>query len=112
MKGSPACAADDEREVSNMWEYTVFRLWEYVGGPLRSDRDWRAADPMNDTGGTAGLLNARGAEGRELVSLVERRPPGRQGWRELRRLHEAGAARLSDVSLAKRQWVKKGAKRW
>ena len=80
MKGSPACAADDEREVSNMWEYTVFRLWEYVGGPLRSDRDWRVADPMNGTGGTVGLLTARGAEGRELVSVVKRRDPdGRDG---------------------------------
>ncbi len=56
-----------------MWEYIVFRLWEYVGGPLRSDREWRSADPTNDAGGTAGLLNARGADGWELVSVVEQR---------------------------------------
>ena len=52
-----------------MWEYTAFRLWEYV-----------SAEPMNDAGGTAGLLNARGAEGWELVSVVEQRDPdGKDG---------------------------------
>ena len=45
-----------------MWEYIAFQLWEFVGGPLRSDRDWKPADPMNDAGGAACLLNARGAE--------------------------------------------------
>ena len=45
-----------------MWEYIAFQLWEFVGGPLRSDRDWKPADPINDAGGAACLLNARGAE--------------------------------------------------
>jgi hypothetical protein len=53
-----------------MWEYLAFQLWDFVGGALRSDRDWKPADPMNDAGGAAGLLNARGAEGWELVSVV------------------------------------------
>lgn len=53
-----------------MWEYIVFRLWEFVGGPIPTGGDWRSAEPMNDTAGTAGLLNARGAEGWELVTVV------------------------------------------
>lgn len=63
-----------------MWEYIVFRLWEYVAGPLRSDRDWRSAEPMTDTAGAAGLLNARGAEGWELIGVLEQRDPdGKDG---------------------------------
>ena len=57
------------------WEYIAFRLWNYVGGPLRSPRHSTAAEPMNDAGGAAGLLNARGAEGWELVSVVPQDDP-------------------------------------
>jgi hypothetical protein len=53
-----------------MWEYIVFQLWDFVGGPFWTDRDPRSAEPMNDTAGTAGLLNARGAQGWELVTVV------------------------------------------
>ena len=53
-----------------MWEYIAFQLWEFVGVPLRGGRNWVPADPMNDAGGAAGLLNARVAEGWELVSVV------------------------------------------
>jgi len=53
-----------------MWEYIALQLWEFVGASLRSDRNWIATDSMNDAGGASGLLNARGAEGWELVSVV------------------------------------------
>ena len=56
-----------------MWEYIVFRLWEFVGGPFPTGGDPRSAEPMNDTAGAAGLLNARGAEGWELVTVVPQR---------------------------------------
>ena len=102
MGGSLAYAADAKRQVSNLGERTVFRLWEYLGGPLRSDRDWHAADPMNDTGG-----HRRPAERARREALGARQHggaarPGRQGWRELRCLHETRETRLSGVSLAKR----------
>ena len=61
------------------WEYTAFRLGAYVGGPLRSDRDWGAADPMNDAGGAAALLNARDAEGWGLVRVVRQDDPEARG---------------------------------
>ena len=64
------------------WEYLVVRLWGYLGGP---------ADLMNDRGsvsnarditlGATGLLNARGAEGWELVSVVRQEDPSaRDGY--------------------------------
>ena len=53
-----------------MWEYIALQLWEFVGASLRSDRNWIATDSMNDASGAAGLLNARGAEAWELVSVV------------------------------------------
>jgi hypothetical protein len=53
-----------------MWEYAVFRLWEFVDGPFTTGGDPRSGEPMNDAAGAAGLLNARGAEGWELVPVV------------------------------------------
>lgn len=41
-----------------------------MGGPLKAGADPRSAKPMNDAKGLAGLLNARGAEGWELVAVV------------------------------------------
>mgnify|MGYP001355095275 CR=1 FL=1 len=46
-----------------MWKYIAFQLWEFMGGPLRPDRDWKPADSRNDAGG---------AEGWELVAVVPR----------------------------------------
>ncbi len=43
-----------------MWEYVVFPLWD-VGSE---------DDEINDISGAVVLLNARGAEGWELVSVV------------------------------------------
>ena len=52
-----------------MWEYIALQLWEFMGGSLRFDRDWKPARPMNDAGGAACLLNPRGAEGWELIAV-------------------------------------------
>ena len=48
------------------WEYRVEILWDRVGD---------AADVMNDPGDAASLLNARGAEGWELVCVVPQPDP-------------------------------------
>ena len=56
--------------MTTAWEYLAFKLWSYVGAPLRSGSGWPIAEPMNDAGGAAGLLNAHGAEGWELVTIV------------------------------------------
>ena len=37
-----------------MWKYIAFQLWEFMGGPLRPDRDWKPADSRNDAGGAEG----------------------------------------------------------
>ena len=42
------------------WEYRTVALWSRLGND---------ADAMNDTGDVAGVLNARGAEGWELVAV-------------------------------------------
>ena len=58
------------------WEYLVIRLWGYLGGPadLMNDRG-RVGDADDITLGATGLLNARGAEGWELVSVARQEDP-------------------------------------
>jgi hypothetical protein len=58
-----------------LWEYIAFRLWNFVGEPEAGSINPSAADRTNDTAGAAGLLNARGAEGWELVSVVRQSDP-------------------------------------
>ena len=52
--------------MSSRWEYRVDILWDRVGDE---------ADVMNDSGDVASLLNARGAEGWELVCVVPQHGP-------------------------------------
>ena len=52
--------------MGSRWEYRVEILWNRVGDD---------ADVMNDGGDVTSLLNARGAEGWELVCVVPQHGP-------------------------------------
>lgn len=75
-----------------MWEYIAFQLWDFMGGPLRSNRDWKPADPMKDAGGATCPLNARGAEGVDLVTVVSQHDANaRDGTTHLAYMERAAA---------------------